>query len=384
MSSPAYIGAAIACFVVAALLYFQSTEGFKNPEKVPADLNKAIVTKPLETVPASSKSKPPGIPGPGTVPKEAPATRNELAELDNKIMTWIAAASQREHENPAALTEEQRKKRVEYQARVSKIRQQLGTNVITDKSKEVSAEIMAIRNANAGWQQVYPNLLAAGEFGKGVSPDSFVTAETYKEFRGLMLAHLNEIKGFTQPEPLQLARLKQLEQIDMELRVVDRKQRIPAIRVSAAKAFLQKMTQPAQPLPSLLSMDSDMGPQMAMNTKDILHRAGTIRNPPKPINDLVMHVTSGKAPPSHIIQARNVVNDYANSSSQYDPTNYVERARHLCKQVREAFPNDAEALGCPKHTLTNQVSAESVVYNVCARIRESVPTVSPDQFNCPK
>jgi hypothetical protein len=62
----------------------------------------------------------------------------------------------------------------------------------------------------------------------------------------------------------------------------------------------------------------------------------------------------------------------------------VERARRLCKQVQEAFPNDAEALGCPMHPQTDPVSAETVVYNVCARIRDSVPSVSPDQFNCPK
>ena len=384
MSSPTLIGAAIAFFVVAALLYLKTVEGFNNPEQVPADLNRAIVSRPLETIPSSTQPKPPGIPGPMTAPKEALATRNELAELDSKIMTWLAAASQRELENPAALTADQRQQRVEYQARLSKIRQQLGTGIITDKSKAISTEILAIRNANAGWQQVYPNLLAAGEFGLGSSPDSFVTAEQYKDFRGLMLVTLNELKGFTQPDPLQLARLKQLEQIDMELRVVDHKQRIPAIRVGAAKAFLQKMTEPAQPLPSLISMDSENGPQMAMNPTDIIRQVQTIPNPPSQLLDLVTRVTSGLASPNQVAQTRNVVTEFANSYTRYDPTDYVERARRLCKQVREAFPNDAEALGCPKHPLTDPVSAETVVYNVCARIRDSVPSVSPDQFNCPK
>ena len=58
------------------------------------------------------------------------------------------------------------------------------------------------------------------------------------------------------------------------------------------------------------------------------------------------------------------------------------RTRTLCHRIREAFPEDAEALGCQK--VETELEAESVINTVCSRLRFSVPTVSPEQFGCPK
>jgi hypothetical protein len=60
----------------------------------------------------------------------------------------------------------------------------------------------------------------------------------------------------------------------------------------------------------------------------------------------------------------------------------MTRAQTLCKQIREAFPLDADALGC-RHHISDNYEAETVINTVCDRIRYSVPTVSPEQFNCP-
>ncbi len=68
----------------------------------------------------------------------------------------------------------------------------------------------------------------------------------------------------------------------------------------------------------------------------------------------------------------------------YDPTDLVKRANVLCKQVAEAFPHDAAALGCPKKPVSNDYEAETTINTVCDRLRYSVPDVSPEQFNCPK
>jgi hypothetical protein len=72
----------------------------------------------------------------------------------------------------------------------------------------------------------------------------------------------------------------------------------------------------------------------------------------------------------------------------YDPSDRITRARTLCKQVREAFGDGgAEALGCPvwgKHAIETETEAENAINTVCDRLRTSVPTVDPEQFNCPK
>ena len=69
-------------------------------------------------------------------------------------------------------------------------------------------------------------------------------------------------------------------------------------------------------------------------------------------------------------------------TSSYNPNNLIKRATTLCDQIREAFPEDADALGCQR--VTNEFQAETVLNTVCDRLRYSVPTVTPEQFNCPK
>jgi hypothetical protein len=252
MSSPTYIGAAIACFVITALLYLQSIEHFTGD--VPADLTTAPISKPVSVLP-QPKGATTSIPGSTSItPKDALATRNELAELDSKLMTWLDAASQREVENPMALTDKQRQMRVEYQARVSSIRQQLGTGLIIDKSKDVVKDIMQLRTQNAEWQ-TYRTYVNTDSFNPAGSETSFVTKDDYKEFRGIMSTALTSLKANALSNPLDLVRLKQLEQIDTELRVTDEQGRIPLIRVRVAKSFLKLMLDSSQPLPSLITMD---------------------------------------------------------------------------------------------------------------------------------
>ena len=69
------------------------------------------------------------------------------------------------------------------------------------------------------------------------------------------------------------------------------------------------------------------------------------------------------------------------SSKQYNPQNHIKRANTLCDQIREAFPEDADALGCQR--VRNEFEAETVINTVCGRLRYSVPTVTPEQFGCP-
>lgn len=71
----------------------------------------------------------------------------------------------------------------------------------------------------------------------------------------------------------------------------------------------------------------------------------------------------------------------ADSSEQYNPKNLIKRANTLCDQIREAFPEDADSLGCQR--VRDQFEAETVINTVCERLRYSVPTVTPEQFGCP-
>jgi hypothetical protein len=390
MSSPSLIGASIAVFIVAALLYFQSMEGFTST--VPADLNTASISRPSVLLPTMQGPKPPGIPGPTTTPKEAIATKNELAELDSKLTTWLSAANQRELENPASLSPFQRQQRIGYQSRISTIRQQLGTGLIVDKSKDVSAEILKLRNENAGWQ-VYPMFTDSSEFAPNMSPTAFLSSEQYKEFRGRMLAGLKGLQNYPQAEPLILVRQKQLEEIDSELRPVDAQGRLPPIRIRAARDFLVAMMQPTQPLPSLISIDGIYEPNLVANPLDVIRQVQTISNPPQYLVALANYLSTGNATSSEVMHARSMVaeHEYSGCGPKHNqgspwlpPENMVSRANTLCKQIHEAFPFDAESLGCPKTMPVNEPAAETLIYTVCQRIRETVPNVTPEQFYCPR
>jgi len=393
MSSLTLIGASIAVFCITALLYFQSIEGFET--RIPADLNRAPVSAPpSNTIPAQTIQRPPGIPGPTATQKEAFATKNELAELDSKLTTWLSAANQRELENPASLSPFQRQQRIGYQARISTIRQQLGTGLIVDKSREVNAEILKLRNENAGWQ-IYPMFTDSSDFAPHISPTAFLSPEQYREFRGRMLAGLRGLQEYPQAEPLILVRQKQIEEIDSELRPVDAQGRLPPIRVRAARDFLTAMMQPTQPLPSLISIDGIYEPNIVANPLDIIRQVQSIPNPPQYLAALSKYLATGKASFSEVMHARSIVaeHEYAGLGPEYSYRkgtqgrqleSMVGRATILCKQVREAFPLDAEALGCPRVIPTNETSAETVIYTVCQRIKETIPTVTPDQFYCPR
>ena len=158
---------AVAIFIVAALLYYQGfskrEEHFQNHTPVagrwyvaddaaPADLNRAPSTIPAshQTVP-TSQHRTTGIPGALAAPREAPAQREDLYELDAKISTWLAAAAQYESEHPGGLTTEQLQRRVILQGRLANLRNQLGTGQITDLYRQVAGEIDELRHENSGW-----------------------------------------------------------------------------------------------------------------------------------------------------------------------------------------------------------------------------------------
>ena len=71
----------------------------------------------------------------------------------------------------------------------------------------------------------------------------------------------------------------------------------------------------------------------------------------------------------------------ANTNESESRQNLISRATTLCKQVSVAFPEDATSLGCSD--VNTEYEAETVINTVCDRIRWSVPSVTPEQFNCP-
>jgi hypothetical protein len=440
MSSTPLIGAAIAVFVVAALLYYQSTslEAFANPSTttgedkspVPADLNTAPVAAVTQTIPPGTQ-RPLNVPGPAvaTTAKEAPAQRKDLNELDNKISTWLDGATQREGDSPGTLTPEQLQRRVMLQARLADVRTQLGTGMITDSYRVVAQETLDLRRENAGWRQMAPTLEAVHDFAKGYRADDFLTAELYAQFRGLFNAGLKEMQGLMQPDPLQRVRLQQLQVIRQDIESAER--RLPQgavlpIRVASAQLFLKQMLKPDQPMPTLFSMEpnpatlpshADSPADVIGALKDIQWKLTVSYDPAeqelkRAVADMLDRLQAGAASRQEIEAARNSVISLQNRRApmaaapgtlmrvsgfgsrklpiEYDPSNLPKRAMTLCKQVREAFPADAEALGCPgpgpasKHRIDSELEAESTINIVCDRLRYSVPSVSPEQFNCPK
>ena len=425
MASLTQIAAAILVFIVAAALWYQSrthTEGFVNPPvagrpygavgeladentRVPADLNRAPVINPLpNNMIPSSEQRPTAIPGASNAPKEALATRKDLLELDNKISAWLAAASQRETHHPGSLTPEQLQRRVMLQARLGDIRMQLGTSVITDSYKGVAQEIMGLRRENSGWGRTMPSVEAVHSFGKdATNQDAFLTAEQYREFTGLFHAVLNEFQGHTQPNPLERVRLQQLQVLAQDLKSAERSA-TPPIRVATARLFLEQAQRPDQPLPTLLAFQAVQAEEQqrpAIECPDDIVRQ---------LQDMkwkltVTHDPAGQAlkravatmlqqlqvegltmPPAQIAAARTRVAALQDRVAAYDPHDLPTRASTLCKQIRGAFsPSEAAALGCPATASApmSSLEAETTIRIVCDRLRTSVPTVDPAQFNCP-
>lgn len=380
---------------------------------VPGDLAKAPQTGATQPVP-NSVNRPIGAPGPGTAPPKALATRKDLDELDVQISTWLASADQQENTNPGSLTADQRQERVMLQGRLANIRDQIVTGMITDSFQLVAAETKHLRDANGGWQQKSPNMDALYAFGKGLPAESFLTPGQYTEFRGLFNAALNELKGHIQPTPIQRVRVQQLEIMAVDLKTAEKQfNGLPPIKVGAATLYLRQMLKPDQPLPTLFAMEPPPSslPQMAASPSDVLSDLLNLQwqltisyNPAQQAliqamiarlqqNPTPADVESARAQVAALQAQRGPAAAPAPMMSspgtpvfrlQYDPANLQKRATTLCTQVREAFPADAAALGCTGSPPTNDYEAETVINTVCDRLRFSVPSVDPAQFNCPQ
>ena len=491
---------AILLFMVAALLYYQShsteafrTEAFENSNpipiqppvagrpygaegeratqnwRVPADLNRAPVAVPSTTNVPISQNRPNAIPGAMTAPRESMAQRKDLYELDSKISTWLFAATQRESDHPGSLTPEQLQRRVILQARLANVRGQLVNDMITSTYKQVAQETADLRRENAGWGRLAPNLEAIHSFASHVPADAFLTVGQYAEFRALFDAALNELKGHTQPNPLERVRLQQLELIQQDLIAAERQfssqkidashllpagadrqfssQKIdashparrmppavtgptyagpPPIRVGHARLFLQQSLRPDQPLPTLFALEprpDQMPTSNASNPVDVISQLRDIQwrltvsyNPAeqelkREIAALLRQLQSGPTPvvveaarsataelthrlspvgasvtqPQTQTQTQPTTGLATSNMLGYDPKDLQKRANRLCYQIHEAFPRDAEALGCPppNKPIATDLEAESAINIVCDRLHYSVPSVSPAQFGCP-
>lgn len=405
---------------------------------IPEDLAKAPVPPPSGSVPKSVQ-KPTGTPGAGTTgaPREAMAQLKDLRELDSKITTWLDAVSQLDREQPGSLTTQQRQDMVQYQGRLASIREQLGTGMIVDTYKQVAAETLTLRNENAKWQKGPVSLTAIHSFGLHADPNALLTEADFTQFFALFTAGIQELQGMSNPDPLQKVRLQQLQMMRQELNDA-RKKGLPPIKMSAAKNYLTQMLKPDQPLPTLVSIEVPPPPHLQQPVTnqfgDIMHEIKnmevtlTVKYDPasaelkRSLAGLMNKMKAGevspamarshmdllkeaRATPSHTAHSlgqrshtaagphaappsneqrdpRFRLDPVSRPTSSYNPNNLIKRATTLCEQIREAFPEDADALGCQR--VTNEFQAETVLNTVCDRLRYSVPTVTPEQFNCPK
>jgi hypothetical protein len=422
MSSPTLIVAAIATFVIAALLFYQaqpaSSEHFQNlptdckadeHHRVPADLNRAPIAVPDSSVPGSTQ-RPATIPGAPTAPREPLATRKDLQQLDTYILVWLEGASLQERERPGSLTPEQLQRRVILQGRLADLRSQVVNDMITDTYKTVSAETLALRRENAGWRMPAPSTEALYKFGEGLPANAFLTATQYAEFRQLFDAALGELQGHTQPNPLERVRLQQLQVIRQDIQTQERRFHPPPVRVAAAQLFLRQMLKADQPLPTLFSMEPNptTAAPSTNNAADVIGQLRDIQwnlsvsyDPAgqelkRAVAAMLERLQAPTVSPQEVADARIQLTEFqearapggilpnADAMPAYDPKDIVGHARTLCRQIREAFPHDADALGCPVNDPTDTYEAETVINTVCSRLRYSVPTVDPAQFNCPR
>ena len=418
MSSTAVIGAAVTVFIVAALLFYQhhaATDGFMNypshtwtswspseppvagrlydPAKpthdtfpVPADLSKAPVAQVQGSIPHSNQ-RPHMTPGTGTstAPREAMAQTKDLHELDSKIMLWLDAASQKEREQPGSLTGEQLQRRVMLQGRLRDVRDQMGTGMITDTWRRVADDLKQLRLENAGWQARSPSLDALYDFGVGKPPNVLLTHEEYMAFYGLFNAAVQELQGLTQADPLQRVRLQQLQVMRQDLMENARKLGTPPIRMAAAQLYLRQMLKVDQPLPTLYSLEPPPAASHEDSPHDVVADLRSMCSDPgaqHAAKAMLNKLRGGEMSPR---EARGHVATMKAQSAPlaYDPKDLMKRAQVLCEQVGEAFPEDAKALGCERRA-QNEYEAETTINTVCERIRYSVPSVTPEQFNCPR
>jgi hypothetical protein len=420
MSSPTLIVAAIATFVIAALLFYQAqpAEHFQNlptdcktdeHHRIPADLNRAPLAVPDSSVPGSTQ-RPATIPGAPTAPREPLATRKDLQQLDTYILVWLEGAALQEREHPGSLTPEQLQRRVILQGRLADLRSQVVNDMITDTYKTVAAETLALRRENAGWRMPAPSTEALYKFGEGLTANAFLTATQYAEFRQLFDAALNELQGHTQPNPLERVRVQQLQVIRQDIQSQERRFHPPPVRVAAAQLFLRQMLKADQPLPTLFSMEPNPATPSTNNAADVIGQLRDIQwnlsvsyDPAgqelkRAVAAMLERLQAPTVSPQEVADARIQLTEFqvltsppgmdlnggVDAMPTYDPKDIVGHARTLCRQIREAFPHDADALGCPVNDPADTYEAETIINTVCSRLRYSVPTVDPAQFNCPR
>ncbi len=410
----ALLSGAVFVFVVVAILYYQSqnpTEHFLN---VPADLNRAPNSKPISSIPRSAYINQ-GAPGLERSPQEALATQRELQSLDDIISTWLTAASSLERSNPAALTPDQKQERTLLQGRLTNVRNQIASGLITDTFKAVQEDSKRIQSENSAWGKSSIQLDSVDSFAKSSPEGAILTDDQYREFRGLIEAGYAEMNGYIQPEPLQRVRLQQLQVIRMELQQAERTG-IPKIQVGKARIFLQNMMKPEQPLPSIFQVPqmeafSNSGHYVLANstidrnrTDDILRdlrdlqwklqrqNSPSLNDAIESIGDMLRRLQAGNASVDDINHARNAIVEFQNiqgpsgfpALSSDDLSPIQAQAQSICKSVRRAFPGDAEALGCPDDAKpASNKRSQQIIHTVCNRLRYSVPSVSTEQFNCP-
>lgn len=462
MSVPV-VTAAIAIFVIAALLYYQSRpfESFLNPptagrpynplnadtnyDNVPHDLDKAPMPGYTTQIPQALQ-RPAMTPGAGVAPADAPASIKELRELDNEIDIWVQSANMYERDNPGALSFEQIDKRAELLNHQTDIKTQIASGKVTMSHKAAAQEIMSLRVENKKWQRFVPDLSEINGFARHEQPMAFLTSEQYTQFKQLLAAILQMYKRHVQPEPLKRARIPQLETVQSDLHYAEKEFKgTPPIRVESARLFLHNAMQPEQPLPTLIAIgphpNPGPGPHPHPGPKphpgpspapgpdpsDIIWQLRnlewklTVKYDPaeqelkRSIAALLKRLSTEQFPEQDLEEIRREISNIQNkhSPSGYDPTGsnpggynpsltpfrpmptpipgqehdpkLQARAETLCKQIHEAFPHDAEALGCPKQLRQmTRYEAESAINLVCDRLRTSVPTVTPEQFNCPR
>ncbi len=394
-----------------------------DPYFVPADLSRAPIHSSCagqckDAMPRP-ESRPNNVPGPGQAPREAYASSKDMMELDSMIMLWLDGAAQRETLQPGSLTPEQLQERILLQGRLANIRTQIGTGAITDSYKSVAAETLKLRRENAGWRRLMPSTEEIYSFGVGVPADAFLTVDTYAQFRSLFNAGYNELSSHAQPNPLLRVRIQQLQVHKEDLRTAEAQSspNPPPIRMGNARTYLRQMAKADQPLPTLFAFEANPAtaqPTMSANPADIVRNLKNLRwqltlsfAPPTVsaatqarVNAMISQLESagGSMTPADVEAARSEAaslmsrcGPHAASDStaaapvRYDPADMEKRATTLCKQIREAFPRegDAEALGCPPVHVTVKDDPRTVINTVCGRIRYSVPSVSPEQFNCP-
>jgi len=437
MSSVTIISAAVLFFIVAAFLYYQSrsgSEGFENSgnvagrpfnrnnyDKVPADLAQAPKSNPDGTIPQSSQ-KPVGIPG-GGAPREAKAGKQDIQELIVQITTWLEGATRQETDEFMSLTPTQRDQRIKYQSRREALMTQLETGMIEETYAIVAAETLRIRKENDVWRRLTPSIDRIQSFGLTGDPNAYLTRDQFDEFYSLFNAALKELTVLVQPDSIQRVRIMQLQVIRQELGDTIRRGETPVIQMAAASRFLQTMLKADQPLPTLISMGRP--PAAVEEADDVLRDIRNMRvdliimvDPASQqikaaLDKLTRQLSSKEIRPcdarSYMAELKNrraesfvggrpinpggwnpeenplpdwvVYEEKPVLRPSYDPKNLIKRAHTLCDQVREAFPGDAEALGCQE--VKDCYEAETVINTVCDRIRYSVPTVSTAQFNCP-